>query len=147
MKITLTGSLGNISKPLAEVLVQQGHHVTIISQTPDRQAAIVALGATPAIGSVTDANFLTRTFARADAVYGMVPPNFTAADNRGYYRAVGTAYAQAIEAAGVGRVVHLMGGRPAQRHRLNRGFARYRGPARPSARRGRYPFAGGLLLL
>lgn len=147
MKIILTGSLGNISKPLAEVLVQQGHQVTVISQRPDKQAAITALGATPAIGSVTDAGFLTRTFAGAEAVYGMVPPNFTAPDNRGYYRAVGAAYAQAVRAAGVGRVVHLMGGRPTQRHRLNRRLARRRGPARPGAPRGRYPLAGGLLLL
>ena len=31
MKITLTGSLGNISKPLAEILIKNGHEVTIIS--------------------------------------------------------------------------------------------------------------------
>lgn len=107
MKIILTGSLGNISKPLAEALVQQGHRVTVISQSPDKRAAIAALGATPAIGSVTDADFLTHAFAQADAVYCMVPPNFTAPDNRGYYRSVGAAYAQAVPAAGVGRVVHL----------------------------------------
>lgn len=107
MKIILTGSLGNISKPLAEALVQQGHRVTVITHSPDKQAAIAALGATPAIGSVTDADFLTHTFAQADAVYGMVPPNFTAPDNRAYYRSVGAAYAQAIQATGVGRVVHL----------------------------------------
>ncbi|WP_236652727.1 hypothetical protein [Chitinophaga vietnamensis] len=32
MKIVLTGSLGNISKPLAEILVQEGHQVTLINQ-------------------------------------------------------------------------------------------------------------------
>ena len=31
MKITLTGSLGNVSKPLAEILISSGHDVTIIS--------------------------------------------------------------------------------------------------------------------
>lgn len=107
MKLILTGSLGNVSKPLAEALVQQGHRVTIISHHPDKQAAIAALGATPAISSVTDADFLTHTIAQADAVYCMVPPNFTTPDSRAYYRAVGAAYAQAIRAAGVGRVVHL----------------------------------------
>lgn len=107
MKIIITGSLGNISKPLAAALVQQGHAVTIISHSPARQAAIEALGATAAIGSVADAGFLTATFAGAEAVYAMVPPNFAAPDNRAYYRAVGQAYAAAIGQAGVRRVVHL----------------------------------------
>jgi predicted dinucleotide-binding enzyme len=31
MKITLAGSLGNISKPLAEMLITNSHDVTIIS--------------------------------------------------------------------------------------------------------------------
>ena len=107
MKIIVTGSLGNVSKPLAEALIQQDHQVTVISHSPAKQVAIEELGATPAIGSVTDADFLTHTFAEADAVYGMVPPNFTSPDNRAYYRSIGAAYAQAVQAAGVGRVVHL----------------------------------------
>ena len=107
MNIILTGSLGNVTTPLVTALVQQGHQVTVISRNPDKRAAIAALGAAPAIGSVTDADFLTTVFTGADAVYGMVPPNFTAPDSRAYYGAVGAAYARAIRAAGVGRVVHL----------------------------------------
>lgn len=34
MKIIITGSLGNISKPLTGVLVGQGHSVTAISSDP-----------------------------------------------------------------------------------------------------------------
>jgi NAD(P)H dehydrogenase (quinone) len=34
MKITVTGSLGNISKPLTEILVKAGHQVTVISSMP-----------------------------------------------------------------------------------------------------------------
>jgi uncharacterized protein YbjT (DUF2867 family) len=107
MKIIVTGSLGNVSKPLAEALLQLGHQVTVISHRPEMQVPITALSATAAIGSVTDADFLTNIFAGADAVYCMVPPNFTAPDNRAYYRSVGAAYAQAIQATGVSRVIHL----------------------------------------
>lgn len=96
MKIILTGSLGHISQPLAQTLVGQGHAVTVISNSPDRQAAIEALGATAAIGSVNDADFLAATFAGADAVYVMVPPNMAAPDVLAYYRGVGRSYAQAI---------------------------------------------------
>ena len=45
MKITITGSLGNISKPLTIELVQKGHAVTVISSNPERQKQIEALGA------------------------------------------------------------------------------------------------------
>lgn len=107
MKIVITGSLGNISQPLTHELAQQGHSVTVISSKPDKQAAIAALGATAAIGTVEDAEFLAATFAGADAVYCMIPPNFGAPDARAHYRTIGRSYVQAIEQAGVPRVVHL----------------------------------------
>lgn len=107
MKIVITGSLGHISQPLATELVQKGHTVTVISSKPEKQSAIEALGATAAIGSLEDADFLTTTFTGADAVYCMVPPSYTEPDLRGYYGQIGSHYAQAITQAGVKRVVHL----------------------------------------
>ena len=107
MKIVVTGSLGHVGQPLAQALVRQGHAVTVISSKPGKQAAIEALGATAAIGSVEDAGFLAAAFADADAVFAMVPPNFGAPDPRAYYQQLGRRYAQAIQAAGVKRVVHL----------------------------------------
>ena len=74
MRIVVTGSLGHISKPLTQELVQQGHSVQVISSTPATQAAIEAVGATAAIGTLEDASFLSATFAGADAVYTMLPP-------------------------------------------------------------------------
>ena len=110
MKIIVTGSLGNISKPLTQELAQKGHAVTVISSNPDRQKDIEALGATAAIGSLEDLDFLAATFTGADAVYSMVPPNnyFNHdLDLLAYYRRMGHNYAQAIEKSGVKRVVNL----------------------------------------
>jgi len=107
MKITVTGSLGNISKPLAEKLIRAGHQVTIISSNKDRVAEIEALGAKAAIGSVEDGAFLTGAFRGADVVYTMAPPNFKAANYRQYITGTGHHYAAAIQAAGVKRVVNL----------------------------------------
>ncbi|GAB3864610.1 NmrA family NAD(P)-binding protein [Hymenobacter segetis] len=107
MKIIITGSLGNISKPLATALVQQGHAVTVISSKPDKQAEIEALGAAAAFGKVEDVDFLTATFTGADALYLMVPPHFAVADSRAYHQQIGRNYAQAIQRAGVRRVVQL----------------------------------------
>ena len=107
MNIVITGSLGHIGKPLTETLVDQGHTVTVISSKPEKQPEIAALGATAAIGSVGDVAFLTSTFAGADAVFCMIPPNFSAPDQVAYYSRIGTNYAQAIRQAGVKRVVDL----------------------------------------
>jgi len=107
MKITVTGSLGNISKTLTEKLVKAGHQVTVISSSDDKTSAIEALGAKAAIGSVGDLSFLTEAFTGADAVYTMVPPNFGAADQKQAIGAVGKNYAEAIKNAKVTRVVNL----------------------------------------
>ncbi len=107
MKIIVTGSLGNISKPLAQELIGKGHNVTLISSKADKQKQIEALGAKPAIGSVEDVGFLKTAFAGADAVYGMTPPNFGATDMIGYYRNVANGYAEAVKSAGVKHIVYL----------------------------------------
>jgi len=59
MKIVLTGSLGNIGKPITIELVAKGHSVTVISSNLERKRDIQALGAKAAIGSMFDAEFLT----------------------------------------------------------------------------------------
>lgn len=107
MKVVVTGSLGHISKPLAKQLVKKDHTVTVISSKPEKQKEIQALGATAAIGSLEDVDFLTSTLSGADAVYAMAPPNFSELDQVAYYRRLGNNYAQAIRQSGIKRVVYL----------------------------------------
>lgn len=111
MKLILTGSLGNISKPLAQELVRKGHAVTVISTKAGKQQDIEALGASAAIGSIDDVDFLTRTFTGADAVYTMMPPfNFLAninLDARAEAKRITGNYAAAIRRSGVKKIVHL----------------------------------------
>ena len=107
MKITLTGSLGNISKQLAEILIKNGHEVTIISSDSKKLSVIETLGAKAAIGSISDVAFLTKAFNGADAVYTMVPPNWGVSNYRQYIAETGKIYLEAIKASGVQRVVNL----------------------------------------
>lgn len=107
MKITTTGSLGNVSKPLVKLLISAGHEVTVISSSPDRQETIKALGAAAAIGSVSDADFLSQAFKGADAVYAMTPPAMGGQHIIENIANAGQAYAQAIKEARVKRVVML----------------------------------------
>ncbi|MEJ0101134.1 MAG: NAD(P)H-binding protein [Bacteroidota bacterium] len=110
MKIIVTGSLGHISKPLAQELVQKGHSVTVISSNPGKQKDIEALGATAAIGSLEDVPFLTTAFTGADAVYCMIPPvNYFNhnLDLMAECSKLANNYKQAILQAEVKQVVHL----------------------------------------
>lgn len=109
MKIIITGSLGNVSKPLTKELVQKGHLVTVISSKAGKQKDIEALGAKAAIGSMEDAGFLTNTFTGADAVYCMIPLNFTEPDQSGYLRRIAQNYLQALQQTNIKRVVVLSG--------------------------------------
>ncbi|NWJ51140.1 MAG: NmrA family NAD(P)-binding protein [Bacteroidetes bacterium] len=112
MKITITGSLGHISKPLTQELVLKGHVVTVISRNPKRQKDIEALGATAAIGTMEDADFLSAAFKGADVVYVMEALGLDSffdqnLDFRGAINKIGNNFRQAIQQSGVKRVVHL----------------------------------------
>lgn len=110
MKITLTGSLGNINTPLIKNLISKGHAVTVISRDPQKKSIIDALGATAAIGAMEDTAFLSTTFSGADAVYLMEPPvDFFNKDLNiaAYYGELGHSFAKAVLDSEVKHVVHL----------------------------------------
>lgn len=113
MNIVLTGSIGNIGKPLTIELVQRGHSVTVISSNAERKTAIEALGAKAAIGSMFDADFLSETFKGADVVYLMETMEAAgdmfdkSVDFISTISKIGNNYKMAVEQAGVKKVVHL----------------------------------------
>jgi len=112
MKITITGSLGNIGKPLTKELVQKGHEVTVISSKAERQKDIEAIGAKAAIGTMENPDFLSTTFKGADVVYVMETLGAGAFFDKNIdvidaITKIGYNYKQAIQQSGVKRVVHL----------------------------------------
>jgi uncharacterized protein YbjT (DUF2867 family) len=112
MKIVITGSLGNISRPLTQELVGKGHTVTVISSKAERQKEIEDIGAKAAIGTMNDAGFLTTTFKGADVVYVMEALGYGSffdhsLDVMEAIKSIITNYKQAIEQASIKRIVHL----------------------------------------
>jgi uncharacterized protein YbjT (DUF2867 family) len=107
MKITITGSLGHIGKPLTKKLVAAGHDVTVISHNNERKEAIGALGARAAIGSVSDAAFLTKALTGAEAVFAMTPPAMGGTNIIANTVNAGKAFATAFKQLGTPRVVML----------------------------------------
>jgi uncharacterized protein YbjT (DUF2867 family) len=107
MKYIITGSTGHISKPLTEKLVAAGNQVTVISSSDSKNAEIKAIGATAAIGSIEDRDFLTKAFAGADAVYLMIPPKWTVTDWMAYQKIVADNYIAAVKANNIKYVLIL----------------------------------------
>ena len=112
MKIILTGSLGNINKPLTKILLQKGHFVTVISSKAERQKDIEALGAKSAIGTMEDLDFLIKTFTGADIVYLMEALGAGSffdhnLDYMATINKIANNYKQAVQQSGVKNVVHL----------------------------------------
>ena len=98
MHYVITGSIGHTGKPITEGLVQAGHTVTVVTSKPDNAAAIEALGATAAVGTVEDADFVKQAFAGADAVYLIIPPKWDVTNWRAYQNVVSDNYIAAIRA-------------------------------------------------
>jgi uncharacterized protein YbjT (DUF2867 family) len=113
MNIVLTGSIGNIGKPLTQHLLKKGHLLTVISSAAERRPAIEALGAEAAIGSMFDADFLAATFKGADIVYLMETMEAAgdmfdqSVDFIGSINKIGESYKAAVQQSGVKKVVHL----------------------------------------
>ena len=105
MKYAITGSAGNISRPLAERLLAAGHEVTVIGRSKEHLKPLTDRGAKAAVGTVEDAAFLKGAFAGADAVYTMVPPQTALGENM--YERLGSNYAGAINANNIKYVVNL----------------------------------------
>lgn len=107
MKVTVTGSLGNISRVLVEKLVTNGHEIKVISSCVEKENEIEKLGAIPLIGSLEDIEFVSKSFKGADAVYTMVPPNFAVEDYYSFSELIHDNYAKAIERNNIKYVVNL----------------------------------------
>ncbi|AJK49822.1 NAD(P)H-binding protein [Burkholderia plantarii] len=107
MKYVVTGSAGNVSRPLATRLLENGHEVTVIGRDADNLSGLVRLGAVAAVGDLQDAAFLARTFEGADGVYLMLPPGWDQPDLKQFSVALAENFAAAIRAAGVKHAVFL----------------------------------------
>lgn len=103
----ITGATGNTGGVIAEKLLAQGEKVRVIGRDAGRLARFVQKGAEAFVADISDAAALRRAFDGARAVYAMVPPNFAAADVRGYQETVSDALASALRNASVTHVVVL----------------------------------------
>lgn len=107
MKYVITGGAGNISKPIAESLLAAGHQVTVIGRNAEHLKTLTEKGAKAAAGSLDDQAFVTNTFKQADAVYLMIPPNYTVTGFRAYQNQIADVFINALKANDIKYVVVL----------------------------------------
>ena len=106
-KYVITGSLGNISRPVVEGLVAKGKTVSVVTSKADKVAEIEKLGATALVGDVNDAAFVRDAFRGAEVVYTMIPPIWQTNDWRGDQNRIADHYVAALIENRVPYVVNL----------------------------------------
>jgi uncharacterized protein YbjT (DUF2867 family) len=103
----VTGATGNTGRVIAETLLAKGKKVRAIGRNAEHLQSLVDKGAEAFVGSVTDSSAVLSAFRGAQAVYVMIPPNYTTEDFRAYQNEIGKAYASAIRQAGIPYVINL----------------------------------------
>ena len=105
--IAVMGSTGKTGGAVARRLLAAGRRVRAIGRSTARLQPLVDLGATPVAGDVTESEFLASAFDGVEAVYAMIPPDYSQPDLRRYYNRIGESIVAALTRAGIGRVVFL----------------------------------------
>jgi nucleoside-diphosphate-sugar epimerase len=69
MRVFVAGGSGTIGLPLVRALIREGHQVTALTRSPEKAAALHALGATPAVANALDRSALKRVVGEAQPTH------------------------------------------------------------------------------
>lgn len=103
----ITGATGNTGRILSELLLKNGRKIRVVARNSDKLKSLADRGVEVLSGSLEDSDFVSKAFSGAEAVYAMVPPNWTATDFRAYQNRVIDALALGIEKNRVPYVISL----------------------------------------
>jgi uncharacterized protein YbjT (DUF2867 family) len=103
----IMGATGNTGSLVANTLLSQGKQVRVVGRNGDHLKALVAKGAEPFIGDITQTEVAINAFGGAKFAYLMVPPNPNTKDYFEYENQVQEALAAGIETHGVKYAVTL----------------------------------------
>ncbi len=107
MSITVTTPTGHIGSALTDLLLKGKEPVTLIARHPEKVARFAKRGAKIVEGSHGDARTVVAATRGADALFVLVPPDFTSSDIRAHYRRFGEAAAAAVRENNISHVVLL----------------------------------------
>lgn len=105
--ITIMGASGHTGGPLARRLLESGVEVRALGRSAAKLEPLALAGADILTGDLTDADYLARAFDGADAIYTLLPDDFTSTEHRAWQDRIGEAVTKAIRSSGVGHVVFV----------------------------------------
>lgn len=106
-KIVILGATGTVGSKISEILLQEGHHVTVIARHAERLEKFRSMGAEIIVGDVNDVDLLTNAFRNADSAFIILPDNVKAENTRAYQRQVTTNFIDAIKNSGIRYIVNM----------------------------------------
>ena len=101
------GATGHTGKPITLGLLEKKHTVRIVSRHADKATDLIQKGAQHFAGDSTDAAFLSKVFAGADALYTLIPFDAAAPDYTNMQLQHVQAISQALKGSTIKNVVTL----------------------------------------
>jgi uncharacterized protein YbjT (DUF2867 family) len=106
-KIVIPGATGTVGSKISEILLNEGHEVTLIARHTEKLEKYRSLGAEIITGDITDVKTLNNAFKNADSAFVLLPDNVKAENTRAYQRQVTGKLIEAIENAGIKYIVNM----------------------------------------
>ncbi|TLU96988.1 NmrA family NAD(P)-binding protein [Dyadobacter luticola] len=105
--IVILGPTGTVGSKIAQILINEGHHVTLLARHTEKLEKYADHGTTIVAADVTDANQLTQAFTGADSAFVILPDNVKAENTRAYQRQVTGTLIEAIQRSGIRYIVNM----------------------------------------
>ncbi|WP_439556897.1 NmrA family NAD(P)-binding protein [Dyadobacter sp.] len=105
--IVVLGATGTVGSKIAQILINDGHQVTLVARHTEKLEKYRDQGAKIIAAEITDAGQLTEAFTGADSAFVLLPDNVTAENTRAYQRQVTGTLIGAIRRSGISYIVNM----------------------------------------
>ncbi|EDM38921.1 putative nucleoside-diphosphate-sugar epimerase [Pedobacter sp. BAL39] len=106
-KIVVLGATGTVGSKISEILLNEGHLVTLVARHIEKLEKYRELGATLLAADITDVDTLTSAFKTADAAFVLMPDHVKAENVRAYQREVTGKLIEVIQNSGIKYIVNM----------------------------------------
>jgi uncharacterized protein YbjT (DUF2867 family) len=106
-QIVIIGATGTVGSKVAEILINEGHLVKLITRNPEKLQLLQNRGAEIVEVDVNNVEILSETFKNADSAFLILPDNAKAENTRAYQRQITGNFIEAIERSGIKHIVNM----------------------------------------
>lgn len=106
-KIVVLGATGTVGSKIAEILLKDGHQVTLIARHTEKLEKYRKSGAAIIAADITDVAIVANAMRNADSAFVLMPDNVKAENTRAYQRQITGLLIEAIQASGIKYIVNM----------------------------------------